>query len=111
MNNLPALPWYRSPQQIGLVTTAISAVIALFPKVGQLLGWSSPTDVTNGVTTIFGFIAVVAPVIGSFIRARSTVQPLTLTKADAAVHPNTIAAAQEELKSQTPPPIATPRAP
>lgn len=94
MNNLDAIPWYRSPQQIGLVTTAVSALIALFPKLGQLLGWTSPSDVASGVTAVFGVIAVIAPVIGTFIRAKSTVQPLTLTKASAEIHPNTIANAQ-----------------
>lgn len=94
MNNLDAIPWYRSPQQIGLVTTAVSALIALFPKLGQMLGWTSPTDVSAGVTSVFGVIAVIAPIIGTFIRAKSTVQPLTLTKAAAEVHPNTVANAQ-----------------
>lgn len=97
MSNLDALVWYKSPQQIGLVTTAISALIAVFPKLGQLLGWSSPGDVANGVTAIFGVIAVIAPVVGTFIRARSTVQPLTLTQAGADMHPNTLANAEAPL--------------
>ena len=97
MNTLDAIPWYKSPQQIGLVTTAVSALIAVFPKLGQLLGWSSPGDVANGITAIFGVIAVIAPVIGTFIRARSTVQPLTLTQASADVHPNTLANAEKPL--------------
>lgn len=94
MNNLDAIPWYRSPQQIGLVTTAVSALIALFPKIGKMLGWNTPDDVSAGVTSVFGVIAVIAPIIGTFIRAKSTVQPLTLTKAAAEAHPNTVANAQ-----------------
>jgi hypothetical protein len=82
VNNLDAIPWYKSAQQIGLVTTAISAIIAMFPKAGQLLGLSSPTDVS---------------IIGTFIRARSTVQPLTLTQSGADIHPNTLANAQAPL--------------
>jgi len=97
MNNFDAIPWYRSPQQIGLVTTAVSALVAIFPKIGQLLGWSSPGDIANGVTAVFGAIAIIAPIIGTFIRAKSTVQPLTLTQAAAEVHPNTIANAQAPL--------------
>jgi hypothetical protein len=97
MLNLDAIPWYKSPQQIGLVTTAVSAFIALFPKVGQLLGWSSPSDISNGVTAVFGVIALVAPIVGTFIRAKSTVQPLTLTQAGADIHPNTLANAAAPL--------------
>jgi hypothetical protein len=95
-----ALPWYRSPQQIGLVTTAASAFIALFPKVGQLLGWTSPGDVANGVTAFFGAIAIIAPIIGTFIRARSPVQPLTLTASSAEVHPATLAANATAVTNQ-----------
>jgi hypothetical protein len=86
-----AIPWYKSPQQIGLVTTALSAAIALFPKLGPLIGVSTPAEATVWVQTIFGFIALVAPLVGSVVRARSTLQPLTLTQGNADVHPATLA--------------------
>ena len=95
-----AIPWYKSPQQIGLVTTAISALIAIFPKLGQELGWTSPSDVTNGVTQVFGVIAVIAPLVGALVRARSKIQPLTLTQSAADVHPNTLANVQAKVNSQ-----------
>jgi hypothetical protein len=84
-----AIPWYKSPQQIGLVTTAVSAAVALFPKVGVWLGLSSPSEVANAVTNVFSFIAVVAPIVGSIVRANSKEQPLTLTASEATVHPAT----------------------
>jgi hypothetical protein len=97
MNNLDALPWYRSPVQISQVTAAVSALLAIFPKIGQMLGWTSPGDIANGVTALFGIIAIVAPIYGSFKRANSPIQPLTLTKTGAALHPNTTANAQAPL--------------
>jgi hypothetical protein len=85
----PAIPWYKSPQEIGLITTAVSALIALFPKVGQLLGLTSASDIATAVTNVFGVIALIAPVIGSIVRVNSKAQPLTLTQAGAEAHPNT----------------------
>lgn len=87
-----AIPWYRSPQQISNVTAAVSALIALFPKVGQALNLSNASDVSTAVTIVFGAIAVIAPGVGTALRARSKLQPLTLTKAAAEVHPVTLAA-------------------
>lgn len=75
----------------------MSAVIALFPKVGQVLGLTSPGAISNAVTVTFGFITVIAPVFGSIMRARSKIQPLTLTQAGADVHPNTLANAPTPL--------------
>src|ERR1700678_4401232 len=105
MENLNAQPWYTSRVQISQVTAAVSAVIALFPKVGQLLGWTTPGDISNGVTLIFGAITVLAPIYGSIKRGASNIQPLTLTKAGAEVHPNTLA------NAPTPPPMASPPTP
>lgn len=101
MENQAALPWYRSPVQIAQVTSAVSAVIALFPRVGQVLGWTTPGEISNGVTVIFGAITVLAPVYGMIKRAASKLQPLTFTKAGADSHPNTVANASPP--SPTPP--------
>jgi formylmethanofuran:tetrahydromethanopterin formyltransferase len=92
-----AIPWYKSPQQIGLVTTAVSAAVALFPKLGQALGLSSATAVSDAVTNIFGVIALVAPVVGSFIRAKSKVQPLTMTQSGADANSSTVAVLQTQI--------------
>jgi hypothetical protein len=91
MNNLDAQAWYRSPVQIAQITSAISAVIAIFPKLGQLLGMTTPGEISNTVTVIFGAISIIAPVYGSIKRAASKIQPLTLTQEGADVHPNTLA--------------------
>jgi hypothetical protein len=97
-----AIPWYKSPQTLGLITTAVSAIVAAFPKIGQILGWSSPSDVSAAVSAAFGFVAIIAPIIGTIVRAKSTVQPLTLTQKGADVHPATVAANQPMSSWQTP---------
>ena len=82
-----AIPWYKSPQTIGLVTTAVSALIALFPKIGPAIGINSAADISTVVTNIFGTIAILAPIVGTIVRAKSTVQPITLTQSQADAHP------------------------
>ena len=87
-----AAPWYTSQVQKAQVAAAVSALVALSPKVGAWLGVKTPADVSAWVETVFGFITLAAPLIGTVLRARSKLQPLTLTKAKAAAHPATIAA-------------------
>ena len=91
---LNPIPWYKSPVQVAQVATAISALIAVFPRVGNWLGLTSPTAVNDAVTAVFGVIALVAPVVGTVLRAKSPIQPLTLTQtsADAKITPETAAA-------------------
>jgi hypothetical protein len=103
-----ALPWYKSPQTIGLVTTAVSAFIALSPKLGTLLGLNSPTAVENAVTVVFGFIAFVAPVIGTIVRSNSKLQPITLTQAAADAHPASVAVEAAEAAPILEAPIPMP---
>jgi hypothetical protein len=97
-----AIPFYKSPQTIGLVTTFVSAAIALYPKAGQLLGLNAPGAVERAVTTVFAFIALLAPLIGVIVRTKSTVQPITLTQAAADAHPVTQAAAVPTQAMPTP---------
>jgi hypothetical protein len=87
-----AIPWYKSPQTIGLITTFVAAAIALFPKAGVLLGLTSPNEIQTAVSNAAGVVAVIAPFIGTIVRAKSTVQPITLTQAQADNHPVTLAA-------------------
>jgi len=88
-----AIPWYKSPQTIGLITTFIAAAVALFPKAGQLLGLTSPTAIATAVSNVAGLIALIAPVVGTIFRVKeSSGQPITLTQAGADAHPATIAA-------------------
>lgn len=106
-----AIPFYKSPQTIGLVTTFVSAAIALFPKAGQLLGLAAPGAVESAVTSIFGAIAVIAPIVGAIARTKSTVQPITLTQAQADVHPVTVAANMAAMSGALPVSPAAPPAP
>ena len=109
-----AIPWYKSPQTLGLITTFIAALVALFPKIGAALGLTSPSAISNAVSTIAGAVALIAPVVGTIVRTQSKEQPITLTQAAADAHPATIAAHVEQTMSAnmlgtTPhPPIATP---
>lgn len=91
LKTVPAVPFYKSPVMLANITAFVSAAIALFPKVGQALGLSNPSDVSNAVTTFFAFIAIAAPAVSTVLRAKSKVQPLTLTKAGAKANPNTVA--------------------
>jgi len=94
-----AAPWYTSSVQIAHIVTALSALIALSPRIGNaiatLMGSTGP--VTNAalqtwVETLGGIVAFISPIVGSFFRAHSKLQPLTLTQGNADVHPATIAA-------------------
>lgn len=94
MDPKPAIPWYQSPVQIAQTASAISTIVTLFPKVGflQALGLTDPGVVNGYVTSVFGVVALGAAVAGMLLRAKSKVQPLTLTQAKADNHPQTIAA-------------------
>jgi hypothetical protein len=114
-----AAPWYTSKVQIAQITALISAAAAMFPKIAAKFGLAQPADVQVAVETTFGFIAIAAPVLGTIWRAKSTIQPLTLTRAAAAVHPATIAAAAAQVATNgvsnaqanaSPPPPAVPPA-
>jgi hypothetical protein len=96
-----ALPWYKSPVQVAQVATFLSAAIALFPKLGTMLGVTTPTDVTNFVQTVFGAIALIAPIVGTVLRARSKIQPLTLSQSSADNHPSTAMAKAEGTEAAT----------
>ena len=95
--NQDALPWYRSPVQISQVVTFISALTAIAPGIAAKLGLTSQDAINTAVTSVFGVIALLAPIYGMIKRAKSPIQPLTFTKADAAVHPNTVANAEAPL--------------
>lgn len=101
----PAIPWYQSPVQKAQIIAAIAALVALFPRLGTLLGWTTPEAVRTGMEAFFGFAALAAPVIGTILRARSKLQPLTLTQGNADVHPATIAAERAERVAATVTPV------
>jgi hypothetical protein len=104
----PAAPWYTSKVQIAQITALVSAFVAISPKVGNALGLKTAADVQTAVEAIFGAIAVVAPLVGTIFRAKSPLQPLTLTQSAAAAHPATVAAATPAI---VPIPPAAPPAP
>lgn len=103
-----AIPWYKSPQTIGLITTFIAAGIALFPKVGAKFGLTSPDAISAAVQNIFAGISVVAPMIGVIVRSmQKTGQPITLTQAGADAHPATLAAQAAAVSAALPAPVET----
>jgi hypothetical protein len=91
-----AIPWYQSPVMISQVVTAITAATAFAPQVAVKVGLTDQTAITGTVTTIFGFISIVATLYGAIKRARAPVQPLTLSPASAAAHPATVAVNQTQ---------------
>lgn len=95
--NADALPWYRSPVYVSQVVTFLSALTAIAPKVATALGLTSTDAINQTVTAVFGVIALGSTAYGAIKRARSAIQPLTLTQTGADVHPNTVANAQAPL--------------
>jgi hypothetical protein len=89
---LPATPWYNSKVQIAQVVALVSALTAISPKIASTLGLTSLAAIQTTVEAVFGTIAFIAPVVGTWFRAKSTVQPLTLTQAAADAHPATLVA-------------------
>lgn len=108
---LNPIPWYRSPVQIAQVTTVVSGLVAIFPKVGAYLGLTTPDAVNNAVTAVFGVVALVAPIVGTALRAKSPIQPLTLTKAsaEAKITPETAAATGQFAAYQAKAPTGDPK--
>jgi hypothetical protein len=82
-----SVPWYTSAVQRTQVVSAVTALIALFPKAGALLGIKTPDQVAVWVEAVFGFATLAAPIAGIIWRAASRLQPLTWTKKAAAAAP------------------------
>jgi hypothetical protein len=105
-----AAPWYQSAVQKAQVSTAVAALVALSPKLGNLIGVHSSVEAAAWVETVAGIYAVASPLVGILWRARSKLQPLTLTRARAEVHPATIAAiAKADAVPLVPQPPEIPR--
>lgn len=84
-NTVGAVPWYESPVQISQIVACISGVFTVFPQLAALLGMTDTTKITAAVT-------VAAAIAGLIFRARSKIQPLTLTQSRADNHPATAVA-------------------
>lgn len=92
-----AIPFYKSPQTLGLITTFVSLSIAAFPKLGVGLGLTSPGAISAAVQNTMEVIGLVAAGLGTVYRVKSDVQPITLTQAAANVHPTTIKVITDEM--------------
>lgn len=92
-----AIPFYKSPQTLGLITTFVSLSIAAFPKLGVGLGLTSPDTISAAVQNVMEVIGLVAAGLGTVYRVKSDVQPITLTQAAANVHPATIKVLTEDM--------------
>ena len=102
---LSAIPWYRSPVIISQISASVSALVAIAPKnqVVTALGLSDPNTVVQLVTAVSGVIAVLSSLAGVVLRARSPVQPVTLTQVSADLHPNSLAVQQAQQKPERTP--------
>jgi hypothetical protein len=75
-----ALPWYRSPVYVGIVTSIVSQLLALTGRAEFF-----PTEqISAAVDGVFQVIALVALAIAEYKRRKSKVQPIALTKTAAA---------------------------
>jgi hypothetical protein len=84
-----AVPWYTSPVYIGALVTVISTLATLAPKAANALGLTTPGAIQTSVQNVFGVIALLSGIFTALKRQSSTVQPLTLTQAQADIHPAT----------------------
>jgi hypothetical protein len=75
-----ALPWYRSPVYVGIVTSIVSQLLAAAGKADLF----STEQINTVVTWGFQGIALGALAVAEYKRRKSKVQPLRLTKATAA---------------------------
>jgi hypothetical protein len=74
-----ALPWYRSPVYVGIVTSILSQLLALAGRADLF-----PAEQLNGfVAGVFQLVAIGALGVSEWKRRKSAQQPLTLTKAGA----------------------------
>lgn len=94
-----AQPWYKSPVYVSAISAAVGAAAVVSPKVAAFAGLATPDNIQSILTLVGGGVALVGSLFASIKRAASKLQPLTLTKAAAAVHPATIAA-QAQAKAQ-----------
>lgn len=99
---LPAEPFYTSKVYIGAIVTILSQLAVIAPKVFAAIGWTSPEAINAGVTAALQTFTLVAAIYTATARAKSTVAPLTLNAAGAAVHANTVAS------NAAPPPAKQP---
>jgi hypothetical protein len=91
---LPSIPWYQSAVQRAQLSTAIGGLVALSPKIGNLIGVHTSDQAAAWVESVAGAFTVLAPIIGMFWRAFSKIQPLAWSKRLAAKHPANIAASE-----------------
>jgi hypothetical protein len=75
----PALPWYKSPVYVGIVTSLVSQALALAGRADLF----AVEEINSFVAGTFQFIALAALAVSEIKRRKSAVQPLTLTKAGA----------------------------
>jgi hypothetical protein len=97
---LAAAPWYTSPVYIGVVISILSQLFVVMPKVFAAVGITSTDKIGPVVEDCFQGVAIVAAWYAQHARRTSTVAPLTLSAASAAVHPNTTAAAAQVVTTK-----------
>lgn len=77
---MDAIPWYKSPVYVGAVVSIISQVLVLLGLGDKF----APEEIAKYVDAGFQILALAAVGYAAWKRQRSSVQPLTLTKAGAA---------------------------
>lgn len=74
-----ALPWYKSPVYISLVTSIVSQLLAFAGRANLF----PAEDINAFVTNVFQAIAIAAVLLGEWKRRNSEVQPIALTQKSA----------------------------
>lgn len=87
-----AIPWYKSPVYIGIVTSIISQIVVLIGRQDAF-----PVEAINGyVEAVFQVVALVALAVAEIKRRTSTIQPIAATKAGAEAKNATSPVAEEK---------------
>lgn len=74
-----SIPWYKSPVLVGALVTMLTQAAVLFGVSDAI----SPDSIDKAVNGVLEVISLGAAIVALVARARSNVQPVTLTKTDA----------------------------
>jgi hypothetical protein len=94
----PAIPWWKSPQQLSQLSAEVGAACVAFPHVAAQLGLIDAATINAKVTAVAAVWGLLSGAAALVLRAISKIQPLTWSAKSAAAHVNTLATAVTQAK-------------
>jgi hypothetical protein len=77
------VPWYTSPVYKGIAVALICGIVSISPKVAASFGLIDKESINTFVTDLFQGIGMLSLVYAERKRAKSEIQPLTLSQKSA----------------------------